>query len=215
MMNKELNLKYDEKGLIPAVVQDYHTRQVLMLGYMNEASLAKTQATGKATFFSRSRQELWTKGETSGHFLEVVSIDFDCDEDTLLLQAIPAGPTCHTGNTSCFYRNLYKNDLLYNGNITIMHELEKQVQHRRENPIEGSYTNYLLREGIDKICKKIGEESAETIIAAKNNDPNELIYESSDLLYHLTVLLNNQGVTYDQLFKELVHRHLNSRKREY
>ncbi|MEF9918129.1 MAG: bifunctional phosphoribosyl-AMP cyclohydrolase/phosphoribosyl-ATP diphosphatase HisIE [Eubacterium sp.] len=206
-MNTEIKLKYNHHGLIPAVLQDYYTRQVLMVAYMNEESLAKTLETGNATFWSRSRKELWTKGETSGHFQEVVAIDYDCDADTLLIQVLPKGPACHTGNTSCFYRNLYTNTEKLTGNVDILHILANQVQDRKDNPVEGSYTNYLFREGVDKICKKIGEESAETIIAAKNNSKEELTYEASDLLYHLTVLLNNQGVTFDDLFEELTKRH--------
>ncbi|MDO4288660.1 MAG: bifunctional phosphoribosyl-AMP cyclohydrolase/phosphoribosyl-ATP diphosphatase HisIE [Eubacterium sp.] len=208
-------LKYNHHGLIPAVLQDYHTRQVLMVAYMNEESLKKTLDTGKATFFSRSRQELWTKGETSGNYQEVVAIDYDCDADALLVQVNPQGPACHTGETSCFYRNLYTDDAKALGNVDILHSLADRIQERKDNPVEGSYTNYLFREGVDKICKKIGEESAETIIAAKNDSKEELIYEASDLLYHLAVLLNNQGVTFDALFEELTKRHGNERKREY
>ncbi len=208
-------LQYNHHGLIPAILQDYHTRQVLMVAYMNEESLKITLDTGKATFFSRSRQALWTKGETSGNYQEVVSIDYDCDADALLLQVIPKGPACHTGETSCFYRNLYTNEALADGNVSILHDLAERIQERKDHPVEGSYTNYLFREGVDKICKKIGEESAETIIAAKNDSKEELTYEASDLLYHLAVLLNNQGVTFDELFKELTKRHGHERKRNY
>lgn len=206
-MNNDIELKFNHHDLIPAVLQDYYTRQVLMVAYMNREALDKTLETGKATFWSRSRKELWTKGETSGNYQEVVAIDYDCDADTLLVQVLPKGPACHTGETSCFYRNLYTNEEKATGNMDIIHKLADQVQDRRENPVEGSYTNYLFREGVDKICKKIGEESAETIIAAKNDSKEELTYEASDLLYHLTVLLNNQGVTFDDLFVELTKRH--------
>ena len=206
-MNNDIELKFNHHGLIPAVLQDYYTRQVLMVAYMNREALDKTLETGKAPFWSRSRKELWTKGETSGNYQEVVAIDYDCDADTLLVQVLPKGPACHTGETSCFYRNLYTNEEKATGNVDIIHKLAVQVQDRRENPVEGSYTNYLFREGVDKICKKIGEESAETIIAAKNDSKEELTYEASDLLYHLTVLLNNQGVTFDDLFAELTKRH--------
>ncbi|MBC3795564.1 bifunctional phosphoribosyl-AMP cyclohydrolase/phosphoribosyl-ATP diphosphatase HisIE [Acetobacterium tundrae] len=200
-------IKYNDAGLVPAIVQDYNTRQVLMMAWMNEDSLKQSVETKKATFYSRSRQQLWVKGETSGNTQTIISIDYDCDGDTLLLQVIPAGPACHTGNTSCFYRNIMtdeKNDL---GNIDILPKLFALIADRKENPVEGSYTNYLFREGVDKIGKKIGEESAETIIAAKNNDPTELIYESSDLIYHLFVMLNNQGVDLESIFKELTNRH--------
>ena len=206
-MNNAIELKFNHHGLIPAVLQDYYTRQVLMVAYMNKEALDKTLETGKATFWSRSRKELWTKGETSGNYQEVVAIDYDCDADTLLVQVLPKGPACHTGETSCFYRNLYTNEEKATGNMDIIHKLADQVQDRRENPVEGSYTNYLFREGVDKICKKIGEESAETIIAAKNDSKEELTYEASDLLYHLTVRLNNQGVTFDDLYVELTKRH--------
>lgn len=206
-MNNDIELKYDDNGLIPAVLQDYYTRKVLMVAYMNKEAFENTLKSKKATFWSRSRQALWTKGETSGNYQEVVAIDYDCDADTLLIQVLPKGPACHTGNTSCFYRNLYTNTEKATGNVDIIHTLSDQIQDRKNNPKEGSYTNYLLSEGVDKICKKIGEESAETIIAAKNNSKEEITYEASDLLYHLAVLLNNQGVTYDDLFAELTKRH--------
>jgi len=200
-------IKYNDAGLVPAIVQDYNTRQVLMMAWMNEDSLKQSVETKKATFYSRSRQQLWVKGETSGNTQTIISIDYDCDGDTLLLQVIPAGPACHTGNTSCFYRNIMTDEKNALGNIDILPKLFALITDRKENPVEGSYTNYLFREGVDKIGKKIGEESAETIIAAKNNDPNELIYESSDLIYHLFVMLNNQGVDLDSIFKELTKRH--------
>lgn len=200
-------IKYNDAGLVPAIVQDYNTRQVLMMAWMNEDALKQSIATQKATFYSRSRQQLWVKGETSGNFQTIISIDYDCDGDTLLLQVIPAGPACHTGNTSCFYRNVMTDETNALGNIDILPKLFALIADRKNNPVEGSYTNYLFREGVDKIGKKIGEESAETIIAAKNNDPDELIYESSDLIYHLFVMLNNQGVELSSIFKELTKRH--------
>ena len=200
-------IKYNDAGLVPAIVQDYSTRQVLMMAWMNEDALKQSIATKKATFYSRSRQQLWVKGETSGNFQTIISIDYDCDGDTLLLQVIPAGPACHTGNTSCFYRNMMTDETNALGNIDILPKLFALIADRKSNPVEGSYTNYLFREGVDKIGKKIGEESAETIIAAKNNDPDELIYESSDLIYHLFVMLNNQGVELSSIFKELTKRH--------
>ena len=200
-------IKYNDAGLVPAIVQDYNTRQVLMMAWMNEDALKQSIATKKATFYSRSRQQLWVKGETSGNFQTIISVDYDCDGDTLLLQVIPAGPACHTGNTSCFYRNMMTDETNALGNIDILPKLFALIADRKSNPVEGSYTNYLFREGVDKIGKKIGEESAETIIAAKNNDPDELIYESSDLIYHLFVMLNNQGVELSSIFKELTKRH--------
>jgi phosphoribosyl-ATP pyrophosphohydrolase len=200
-------IKYNDAGLVPAIVQDYNTRQVLMMAWMNEDALKQSIATKKATFYSRSRQQLWVKGETSGNFQTIISIDYDCDGDTLLLQVVPAGPACHTGNTSCFYRNMMTDETNALGNIDILPKLFALIADRKINPVEGSYTNYLFREGVDKIGKKIGEESAETIIAAKNDDPDELIYESSDLIYHLFVMLNNQGVDLTSIFRELTKRH--------
>lgn len=201
------NIKYNEVGLIPAIVQDYETRQVMMMAWMNEEALKLTIETKKATFYSRSRQALWVKGETSGNTQAVVKLNYDCDGDTLLLQVNPKGPACHTGNTSCFYRSLSIDQEANLGNMEILTMLFDLIADRKSNPVPGSYTNYLFEKGVDKICKKIGEESAETIIAAKNNDPEELIYEASDLIYHLLVLLNNQNVDLESLFQELTKRH--------
>ncbi len=205
MDSKEL--KFDKNGLIPAILQDYHTREVLMQAYMNEDALSQTLKTGKATFYSRSRKQLWVKGETSGHFMNVVSLRADCDNDCLLLEVLPQGPACHTGAVSCFFNALQTRNERTKGNVTILKSLAEQIEDRRQHPKKGSYTNYLFDEGVDKICKKIGEESAETIIAAKNNSKEELTYEASDLLYHLSVLLNNQGVSWEDLFEELTKRH--------
>jgi len=200
-------LKFDQNGLIPAILQDYNTREVLMQAYMNAEALTQTLKTGRATFYSRSRQQLWVKGETSGHFQEVVSIRVDCDGDCLLLEVLPCGPACHTGEVSCFFKPIEIFTERARGNVTILQNLATQIEDRKQNPQEGSYTNYLFNEGVDKICKKIGEEGAETIIAAKNNSQEELTYEASDLLYHLSVLLNNQGVTWNDIFVELTKRH--------
>ncbi len=200
-------IKYNEAGLVPAIVQDYETRQVLMMAWMNEEALKLTLETQKATFYSRSRQGLWVKGETSGNTQSVVKINYDCDGDTLLLQVNPQGPACHTGNTSCFYRSLAIDQEANLGNMEILTMLYDLIADRKTNPLAGSYTNYLFEKGVDKICKKIGEEAAETIIAAKNDDPAELIYEASDLIYHLLVLLNNQNVDLESLFHELTKRH--------
>ncbi|HCX64350.1 MAG TPA: bifunctional phosphoribosyl-AMP cyclohydrolase/phosphoribosyl-ATP diphosphatase [Eubacteriaceae bacterium] len=200
------DLKFDEKGLIPAVIQDATTLKVLMVGYMNEESIHKTIETNKTWFYSRSRQKLWNKGETSGNFQEVVSMDYDCDEDTLLVKVHPKGPSCHTGEDSCFYRNLYERTK-QKVNKNMLFDLYRLVQDRKNNPKEGSYTNYLFEKGVDKILKKVGEESAETIIAAKNNDPRELTCETSDLFYHIIVLLVNQGVSLEEILAELEKRH--------
>jgi phosphoribosyl-ATP pyrophosphohydrolase/phosphoribosyl-AMP cyclohydrolase len=200
-------LQYKENGLIPCIVQDYYTRQVLILAYMNEEALKMTLEGKHATFWSRSRQELWTKGETSGNFLTPVRMEYDCDEDALLLEVIPAGPACHTGNTSCFYRTLWSSPEHDTGNSEILRDIEETIHARIENPEEGSYTNYLLSEGTDKICKKVGEEATETVIAAKNEDPEEIASEASDLLYHLAVLLADAQIGYDQLYQVLTKRH--------
>ncbi len=200
-------INYNDAGLVPAIVQDYHTRKVLMMAWMNKEALRLSLDTKIATFYSRSREKIWIKGESSGNSQEIVSIDYDCDEDTLLLQVIPKGPACHTGEITCFYRNLMTNSDLQTGNLDILYKLSDLIAKRATHPKEGSYTNYLLNQGVDKICKKIGEEAAETIIAAKNNDPLELTYEASDLIYHLLVLLENQKVDLDALFVELSKRH--------
>lgn len=201
------SLQFKENGLIPVVVQDYATRQVLILAYMNRQAVEMTMTTEKATFFSRSRQEIWVKGETSGNFLTPVRMAYDCDEDALLLEVLPKGPACHTGHTSCFYRMLWEDKGLNRGNNEILHEIESTVKDRIEHPKEGSYTNYLLSEGVDKICKKVGEEATETVIAAKNHDPNEIAAEASDLLYHLAVLLVEEGMGFDDLYRVLQERH--------
>ncbi|MBF7096108.1 bifunctional phosphoribosyl-AMP cyclohydrolase/phosphoribosyl-ATP diphosphatase HisIE [Alkalibacter sp. M17DMB] len=199
------SLKFDEKGLIPAIVQDAKTSEVLMMAYMNQESLEKTLETKTTWFYSRSRQKLWNKGETSGNVQNVVSIDYDCDEDTLLVKVDPTGPSCHTGNYSCFYRNLSGEGNMADRNM--LYKLYEIIMDRKKNPKEGSYTQYLFEKGVDKILKKVGEESAETIIAAKNDSKEELVYEASDLLYHLTVLLVECGVTMDDIMKELENRH--------
>lgn len=211
----DVQIKYNDQGLVPAVLQDYHTRQVLMMAWMNAESIALTLETGKATFFSRSRQSLWTKGETSGHFQHVVTFFYDCDADTLLLEVIPDGPACHTGHTSCFYRELADNPDLTKGNSSILKTLNDQIEDRKAHPVEGSYTNYLFHEGLDKILKKVGEESTETVIAAKNSDPDELVSEASDLIYHLAVLLNYKGLSFDDVFEKLTERHSHKRRDEY
>lgn len=205
-----LQVKFDEKGLIPAVVQNANTGEVLMVAYMNEESLKMTQETKKATFFSRSRQELWIKGETSGNYLNVVEIRVDCDEDCILLKVNPVGPACHTGNRSCFYRVAEGDTLTENTDAPksdILTKLIALTQDRKVNPKEGSYTNYLFDKGEDKILKKVGEEAAEVVIAGKNRDKDEITYESADLLYHMTVMLVDNGLTWEDIFAELEDRH--------
>lgn len=193
-------LKFDDRGLIPAIVQDARTREVLTLAYMNRDSLARTIETGQTWFWSRSRNELWHKGETSGKTQRVVDIVADCDNDAILVLVEPKGPACHTGARSCF--DLQLNDTL-GGLLTHLYDLV--ADRERERP-EGSYTTYLFDEGIDKILKKVGEESAETIIAAKNDANEPLVSEVSDLIYHLLVLLVARGVSLDQIRDELARR---------
>lgn len=200
-------LKFDDNGLLPAIVQEYRTGTVLMLAYVNEESLDKTIETGTTWFYSRSRKELWNKGQTTGNMQELMSIFYDCDKDSILITVKQKGVACHTGEKSCFYRTLHhnKNDELKLSDI--LPKIYERVADRKRNPKPNSYTNYLFDKGIDKILKKIGEESSETIIAAKNQDKNELIYEASDLLYHLTVLLVEKGINYGDIALELSKRY--------
>ena len=210
-------IKFDERGLVPAIIQDYESNQVLMLAYMNAESLEKTLSTGTTWFYSRSREALWNKGETSGHFQTVKEILFDCDEDTLLIKVEQQGAACHTGHYSCFYRNAAKNEIaspvfdpakIYSSQASagILYELYDLIVDRQRKMPKGSYTTYLFDKGIDKILKKVGEESAEVIIASKNREKSEVIYESSDLIYHLLVLLVEQGVTLGDICAELKSR---------
>ncbi len=204
------DLKFDEKGLIPAIVQDYYTKKVLMLAYMNEESLKISIDEGKTCFFSRSRQELWRKGETSGNFQTIVSIKTDCDMDTLLIDVIKSGPACHTGSESCFFNEILttekgKNTFSYNGlyDMLVGRKLEKK---------EGSYTTYLFEKGIDKILKKVGEECTEVIIGAKGGDKAETVYEIADLAYHVMVMMIEMGITIDDVTTELAKRHIIDKK---
>lgn len=203
-----VEIKYDEKGLIPAIIQDSSNNEVLMMAYMNEESLNKTLASGYTWFYSRSRQQLWMKGESSGNKQKVEQILYDCDEDTLLIKVKPAGPACHTGNYSCFYRDLQGEeiDTSIPFQINILQELYQIILSRQQEMPEGSYTSYLFQEGIDKILKKVGEESAEVIIAAKNRDKNEVVYETADLIYHLLVMMVEQGVGVRDVLAELRSR---------
>jgi phosphoribosyl-ATP pyrophosphohydrolase/phosphoribosyl-AMP cyclohydrolase len=197
--------KFFVKGeLIPAIIQDYKTKEVLMLAYMNEESLAKTLETGMTWFYSRSRQELWNKGATSGHVQKVIKIDYDCDEDTLLVYVDQTGAACHTGNRSCFYRTLAENGDVPETNPLL--SLEQVVEHRKTNPEEGSYTCYLFEKGLDKILKKVGEECAETIIAAKNDNMEDLTGEIADLMYHLTVMMSCRELPMSAVMDELEKR---------
>ena len=188
-------------GLVPAIVQDATTKNVLMLGYMNAEAYAKTQETGRVTFFSRSRQKLWTKGEESGNYLELVSIKVDCDNDTLLVQAHPHGPTCHTGTDTCWGEENTQNPLLF------LTELQDFIEKRHEELPEGSYTTSLFRDGINRMAQKVGEEALEAVIEAVNGTNERLIYEGSDMLYHLIVLLTEKGLRIEDLAEELLIRH--------
>lgn len=197
------NVKYDDKGLVPAVVQDYKTGEVLMLAYMNEFALRKTVETNETYFYSRSRNELWHKGGTSGNFQYVKEIYFDCDMDAVLVKVEQKGGACHTGSKSCFFNKLEESGTM---KYEILYKLVDVIRDRKSNPVKGSYTSYLFEKGIDKILKKVGEESAEVIIASKNTDPGELIYEMADLVYHCLVLLNEKDVELDLIFDELEAR---------
>ena len=198
---EDLKVFFKKGELIPAIVQDYKTKEVLMLAYMNEESLGKTLETGYTWFYSRSRKELWNKGATSGHTQRVVKIDYDCDEDTLLIFVEQNGAACHTGNRSCFYRTLKENEEVPDVNPLV--SLEAVIDDRKVNPEEGSYTCYLFEKGIDKVLKKVGEECAETIIAAKNGDLTELNGEVNDLFYHVMVMMNICGLSLDEVQKEM------------
>lgn len=199
-------MKKGENGLVPVVVQDYKTKEVLMLAYMNEEAYNNTIQTGRMTYYSRSRNELWRKGDTSGHYQYVKSISIDCDNDTLLAKVKQVGAACHTGNRSCFYRDLIPADYKADGSSNVLEQLAAVIHGRRLHPKEGSYTNYLFDKGIDKILKKCGEEAAEIIIAAKNPNNQELRYEAADFLYHLTVLLEVRDLSWEELFTELANR---------
>ncbi len=201
-MNYELNIDFQKcGGLVPAIIQDAQTKTVLMLGYMNEESLRKTQETGLVTFFSRSRQCLWTKGETSGNYLHVVSIKSDCDNDTLLIQANPDGPTCHTGTDTCWGEENKPNPLLF------LSELSDFIEKRHEEMPEGSYTTSLFKDGLNRMAQKVGEEALELVIEATNGTNDRLIYEGSDMLYHLIVLLTTKGLRIEDMAMELMERH--------
>ena len=195
-------VKFDDRGLVPAIVQDARTREVLTLAYMNRQSLARTIETGQTWFWSRSRNELWHKGETSGNTQDVVSLAHDCDDDAIVVLVNPAGPACHTGARSCFdVHDIEDKDL--NRLLTQLYELIEQRE--RDRP-QGSYTTYLFDKGLDKILKKVGEESAETIIAAKNDDAKQLVGETADLLYHLLVMLVARNINLDDVREELAQR---------
>lgn len=198
-------LKFDEKGLITTVVQDAQSKEVLTVAYMNEESLQKTIETGETWFYSRSRQELWNKGETSGNTQKVISIKTDCDKDALVVEVLPAGPACHNGTTSCFTETIVQKDQV--GSVDIIPYLAEVIRQREIEMPEGAYTTYLFEKGIDKICKKVGEEATEVVIGAKNRDAEEVKWEAADLLYHLFVLLQEQKINVYDVLKVLKTRH--------
>lgn len=196
-----MNLDFEKVGgLIPAIIQDNETNKVLMLGYMNKEALAKTEEIGKVTFFSRTKQRLWTKGEESGNFLNVVSIKEDCDQDTLLIKVNPVGPVCHTGADTCFEEK-NQEDILF------LKYLQHFIEKRHQEMPEGSYTTSLFQSGVNRMAQKVGEEAIESVIEACNGTDDRLIYEASDMIYHLIVLLTSKGLSIEDLARELKKRH--------
>lgn len=204
-MQNEIQLKFDENGLIPAIVQDHYTKEVLTLAYMNAETLALTIAEGRTVFYSRSRQEIWRKGETSGNVQRVVSITADCDADALVVEVVKSGPACHTGAESCFFQPVYLSEQLKPFAYEALYRL---IEGRKTTPKEGSYTTYLFEKGLDKILKKVGEECTEVIIAAAKQDKEETVYEIADLAYHVMVLMVQAGITVEDLTRELEKRHV-------
>ena len=198
--------KLNSDGLIPVVVQDYKTNEVLMLAYMNEEAFDNTIKTGRMTYYSRSRKELWIKGLTSGHYQYVKSLSIDCDNDTLLAKVKQIGAACHTGKRSCFYTELVKKEYDDTNPLMVFEDVFNVIKDRKVNPKEGSYTNYLFDKGIDKILKKVGEEATEIVIAAKNPDKEEIKYEISDFLYHVMVLMAEKEVSWEDITRELARR---------
>ena len=199
------NLKFDPIGLIPAIVQDHYTREVLTLAYMNAETLALTIAEGRTVFYSRSRREIWRKGETSGNVQRVVSITADCDRDALVVEVVKDGPACHTGAESCFFDPVYVSEELKQFTWQGLYDL---IEGRKTDPQEGSYTSYLFDKGLEKILKKVGEESTEVVIAWLKQDKAETIFEISDLAYHVRVLMIELGISGEDITKELEKRHV-------
>ena len=200
------DLKKNSDGMVPVIVQDYRTDEVLMLAYMNEEAFHTTLHIGKMTYYSRSRQELWTKGLTSGHIQYVKSLTADCDYDTILAKVSQVGAACHTGNRSCFFNEIVKKEYVEKNPQKVLEDVYKIILDRKAHPKEGSYTNYLFDKGMDKILKKVGEENTEVIIAAKNTDTDTLKYEISDYIYHLMVLMSEKGITWEHIAQELSQR---------
>ncbi|CAH2213006.1 bifunctional phosphoribosyl-AMP cyclohydrolase/phosphoribosyl-ATP diphosphatase HisIE [Tepidibacter aestuarii] len=201
--NVAKEIKFDDKGLVPVIVQDVNTNKVLMLAYMNEESIRKTLDEKVACYYSRSRQKLWKKGETSGNIQKLKGFYYDCDKDTILILVEQIGVACHTGSYTCFFNEVIKNE---KSKDEVLKDLYSLIKERKNNPKEGSYTNYLFEKGLDKILKKVGEETSEVIIGAKNKNKEELVYEISDLIYHLLVLMVNEKVTIEDIKNELKKR---------
>ena len=199
-------LKLNASGLIPVIVQDYKTNEILMLAYMNKEAFNHTIKSGRMTYYSRSRKELWIKGETSGHYQYLKSLTVDCDKDTLLAKVEQIGAACHTGSRSCFFQQIVGNDYDMTNPLQVFESVYSTIVNRKENPKEGSYTNYLFDKGIDKILKKVGEEATEIVIAAKNPNQEEIKYEISDFLYHVMVLMVERGITWEDITRELADR---------
>ena len=204
-----MELKFDEKGLIPAIVQDHFTKEVLTLAYMNAETLALTIAEGRTVFWSRSRQEIWRKGETSGNVQKVVSITADCDGDALVVEVVKNGPACHTGAESCFFNEVYVSDEIKQFSWEGLYRL---IEGRKAQPKEGSYTTYLFEKGKDKILKKVGEECTEVLIGAAKNDTDETVYEIADLAYHILVLMVEMGISLEDIITEEAKRHVIDKK---
>ena len=204
-----MELKFDEKGLIPAIVQDHYTKEVLTLAYMNAESLAITIDERRTCFWSRSRQELWRKGETSGNVQHVVSITADCDCDALVVEVVKTGPACHTGAESCFFNEVYVSDEVKQFSWEGLYRL---IEGRKAQPKEGSYTTYLFEKGKDKILKKVGEECTEVLIGAAKNDKDETVYEIADLAYHILVLMVEMGISLEDVIAEEAKRHVIDKK---
>lgn len=207
------DIKFNADGLVPAIIQEYSTKEVLMMAYMNQEALEQTLATGKTWFWSRSRRKLWNKGETSGHFQRVLEIAYDCDADTLLIQVEQQGVACHTGAKSCFFNEIRfrqeGEEVAGKSGVVgpkVLQEVFEVIKQRQAERPEGSYTTYLFNKGIDKILKKVGEEAAEVIIASKNDNQEEITYEAADLMYHLMVALAHHNLTLEDIYRELAKR---------
>ena len=200
------DFKKNSDGMVPVIVQDYRTQEVLMMAYMNEEAYEQTLKLGKMTYYSRSRQELWLKGDTSGHYQYVKKLMLDCDNDTILAKVRQVGAACHTGNPTCFFNEIVKKEYVEKNPLKVLEDVYEIILDRKAHPKEGSYTNYLFDKGIDKILKKVGEEATEIVIAAKNPDPEEVKYEISDFLYHMMVLMAEKDVTWEEITTELANR---------